>query len=142
MLRYCWHSLLGCPACRGRLMSPIRAAPCMGPFNLDIGEISGGGDSVDFDGFAITGEAEYLVWDEGLSVFGGARYANREISEGGDSIDVDDLQVFVGLEFAFGAAGSSLAGRDRSGPVDNTSVMFEKLPDFFTSLIAASAGVP
>lgn len=110
--------------------------------DLMLGELNTSGPTIDYDGWAITGEAEYLVWDEGLSVFGGARYAEREMSFSGDSINVDDLQVFAGIEFAFGAAGSSLAGRDRSGPVDNTSVMFEKLPDFFTTIIAASAGGP
>ena len=100
-------------------------------------ELSISGTDADFDGFAITGEAEYLVWDEGISLFGGARYAERQLSASGTEIDFDDLQVYVGLEFAFGAAGGSLADRDRSGPIDNTSTMFEKLPSWVNEAVAA-----
>ena len=90
-------------------------------------KLSGPGGSFDLDGFAITGEAEYLVWDEGLSLFGGGRYANRELSVGSSSIEFDDLQAYVGIKFAFGGAGGgSLAQRDRSNAYDNTSVMNEK----------------
>jgi hypothetical protein len=101
-----------------------------------FGELSDDDDDADFDGFAITAEGEYLVWDEGLSLFAGARYAEREIEEDDFSINVDDVQVFVGMSFAFGAAGTSLVNLDRTGPIDNTSTMFEKLPDVFSEFIA------
>jgi hypothetical protein len=98
-----------------------------------------GANNIDFDGFAITGEAKYLVWDEGLSVFGGARYATRTISQAGSSLDINDLQGFVGLEFAFNSSGKSLVASDRSGKYDNTSVMHEKLPGYLSDIIVTSA---
>lgn len=100
-----------------------------------ISEFSGVGDS-DFDGYAVSGEAKYLVWDEGLSLFGGGRYAKRSFNDG--DADIEDLQVYVGLEFAFGGGGSSLAASDRSGKYDNTSVMLEKLPSVFNEIFAAA----
>jgi hypothetical protein len=97
-----------------------------------------GGD--DLDGFAITGEAEYLVWDQGLSIFGGARYAERDYDGfsfaccfvGDSDREVDDFQVYAGIKFYFGHDGT-LIERQRTGTVDNTSVFHEKLPEFFTS---------
>jgi hypothetical protein len=87
----------------------------------------------DWDGFAITGEGEYLVWDQGLSLFAGARYAEREFDpDGGTSTDVDDFQVYGGVKFNFGQGGTLLE-RQRTGPVDNTSVFDEKLPLPFAS---------
>ena len=100
----------------------------------------------DFDGWAVTGEAEYLVWDQGLSIFAGARYAERTLQldnlpgpPGGVDldIDVDDFQVFAGIKFYFGQDGT-LIERQRTGTVDNTSVWNEKLPNF---LVSAEAGV-
>jgi hypothetical protein len=87
------------------------------------------GEDADWDGFAITGEGEYLVWDQGLSLFAGARYAEREIDEDGgdDSLDIDDFQVYGGVKFSFGQGGT-LIERQRTGPIDNTSVFDEKLP--------------
>jgi hypothetical protein len=106
------------------------------------GTLHNSGPNIDFDGWAIGSEAKYRVWDEGLSVLGGARYAERELSGSGESIKVKDMQAYVGIEFAFGAGGSSLVASDRSGPIDNTSVMFEKLPEFFSDVIAASPTGP
>ncbi|MGE0006878.1 MAG: hypothetical protein AB7S92_14950 [Parvibaculaceae bacterium] len=92
-----------------------------------------GDDEVDLDGFAITGDVEYLVWDQGLSIFGGARYADREAEDDDDeSVEIEDFQVFAGIKFYFGYDGT-LIERQRTGTVDNTSVFHEKLPDFFTS---------
>lgn len=108
--------------------------------DMMLSEMSGSGSSLDFDGFAITGEGEYLVWDEGLSVFAGGRFANRELSFSGNSIDIDDLQAYIGIKFAFGSGGASLVERDRSNAYDNTSVMHEKLPNWFDSFIAAAGG--
>ncbi|MGE0006465.1 MAG: hypothetical protein AB7S92_12830 [Parvibaculaceae bacterium] len=98
----------------------------------------------DLDGWAITGEAEYLVWDQGLSIFGGARYAEREFSiDDGDDfeVDIDDFQVFAGLKFAFGQ-GSTLVERQRTGTIDNTSVFQEKLPQFFNSFASQTGSAP
>ena len=105
------------------------------------------------DGWAITGEAEYLVWDQGLSIFAGARYAERSYEIDNTpffgppidlDVDVDDFQVFAGLKFYFGQDGT-LVERQRTGTIDNTSVWNEKLPNLFTSseagLIDAEGGI-
>jgi hypothetical protein len=85
-------------------------------------------DDADYDGFAINGEGEYLVWDQGLSLFAGARYAERDLDfDGGESVDIDDFQVYGGVKFYFGHDGT-LIERQRTGTVDNTSVWDEKLP--------------
>ena len=97
-------------------------------------------EDASFDGWAVTGDAEYLVWDQGLAIFGGARYAERKLDF--DDVDFDvtaqDFQVFAGLKFYFGQDGT-LVERQRTGTVDNTSVFQEKLPGFLTSLLAAEA---
>ena len=94
----------------------------------------GDGDEADWDGFAINGEGEYLVWDQGLSLFAGARYAERQFDPENSSfsLDVDDFQVYGGVKFSFGQGGTLLE-RQRTGPVDNTSVFDEKLPLPFAS---------
>jgi hypothetical protein len=103
----------------------------------------------DYDGWAVTGEAEYLVWDQGLSLFAGARYAERDgdfdISEniGNGSLkekfdwEIDDFQVYAGIKFYFGQ-GTTLVERQRTGTIDNTSVWNEKLPNLTTSFIAGA----
>lgn len=92
------------------------------------------GDDADFNGFAITGEGEYLVWDQGLSFFAGARYAERKLDadEGPFKAQIDDTQVYAGIKFYFGQQGT-LVERQRTGTIDNTSVFNEKLPNFFGS---------
>jgi hypothetical protein len=94
------------------------------------------------DGWAVTGEAEYLVWDSGLSIFGGARYAERswkfEEEEGGERFkfdsDVEDFQVYAGLKFYFDFGRERTLVEDhRTGAFDNTSVFHEKLPEIMTS---------
>lgn len=100
-----------------------------------------GGDDADFDGWAVTGEAEYLVWDKGLSIFGGARYAERTLDTGEEEdVDFNDTQVYAGLKFYFGQDGS-LMDRQRTGLIDNTSTFNEKLPNWFSSEIAAALDV-
>lgn len=86
-------------------------------------------EDADWDGFAITGEGEYLVWDQGLSLFAGARYAERQFDPDNSSfsLDVDDFQVYGGVKFYFGQDGT-LIERHRTGTIDNTSVFDEKLP--------------
>jgi hypothetical protein len=87
--------------------------------------------NADWDGFAITGEGEYLVWDQGLSLFAGARYAEREFDiDDSGAFDLNDFQVYGGVKFYFGQGGTLLE-RQRTGPVDNTSTFDEKLPRFF-----------
>jgi hypothetical protein len=101
--------------------------------DLLLAEFQFGDEDVDWDGFAITGEGEYLVWDQGLSLFGGARYAEREFDPDNSdtSLDIDDFQVYGGVKFYFGHDGT-LIERQRTGPIDNTSVFDEKLPKLVT----------
>ncbi|MGE0239417.1 MAG: hypothetical protein AB7F09_13280 [Parvibaculaceae bacterium] len=101
-----------------------------------------GGDDADIDGFAITGDAEYLVWDQGLALFAGARYAERDFEFDGDDEEftIEDFQVFAGIKFYFGHDGT-LIERQRTGTVDNTSVFNEKLPNLISSAAAADGGV-
>jgi hypothetical protein len=91
-------------------------------------------EDADLDGYAITGDAEYLVWDQGLSLFAGARWATRdfEVDDSDASINIDDFQVFAGIKFYFGHDGT-LMERQRTGTVDNTSLWNEKLPELFIS---------
>ena len=89
----------------------------------------------DFNGWAATGEARYLISDQGLSLFAGGRYAKRTL----DGTDINDLQGYAGLTFAFNSSGMSLAQSDRSGRYDNTSTMLEKLPGPFGEILAIGA---
>ena len=99
------------------------------------------------DGWAISGEAEYLVWDSGLTIFGGARYAERSFStkfsaDGGDfgintDSDINDFQVYAGLKFYFDFGRERTLVEDhRTGAIDNTSVFHEKLPEIMSSAFA------
>ena len=92
----------------------------------------------DFNGFAVTGQADYRFLDDGLTGFIGARYAERTIDASGSKVGVDDTQVFAGVSYAFGGDKRSLASQDRTGPVNNTSTFFEKLPGWFNDVIAAA----
>jgi hypothetical protein len=94
------------------------------------------GDREKHNGFSVGLEAEYLFWDQGASVFAGGRYSNRSFTS---SIDIEDLQAYVGLKFAFGGNTQSLLTRDRSGPIDNTSIYLEKLPNALNSIGAGIA---
>ena len=100
--------------------------------NIDLP--SGIDTDVDLNGWAISGEAEYLAWDKGLSVFGGVRYAQRsiDVDDVDFDVDIDDTQVYAGLKFYFGQDGT-LQDRQRTGTIDNTSVFLEKLPNALTS---------
>ncbi|WP_119388160.1 hypothetical protein [Taklimakanibacter lacteus] len=103
-----------------------------------LADLELGSDGADLDGFAITGDGEYLVWDQGLSIFAGARYADREFDpdDSDFSFEIEDFQVFAGVKFNFGHDGT-LIERQRTGTVDNTSVFNEKLPNVFISAEAA-----
>lgn len=114
--------------------------------NIDLP--SGVDTDVDLNGWAISGEAEYLAWDKGLSVFGGVRYAQRsiEVDDVDFDVDIDDTQVYAGLKFYFGQDGT-LQDRQRTGTIDNTSVFLEKLPNALTSGVlglanAAGGAIP
>jgi hypothetical protein len=106
----------------------LRGDAMFGDFDFE------GEGSADIDGYAITGDGEYLVWDQGLAVFAGARYANREFDFNDENVnfEIEDFQVFGGIKFYFGQDGT-LIERQRTGTIDNTSVFHEKLPDFFIS---------
>jgi hypothetical protein len=85
-------------------------------------------NDADLDGWAISGEGEYLVWDQGLSLLAGARYAERTLDpDEFSNLDIRDFQVYGGVKFYFGQGGT-LIERQRTGTVDNTSVFDEKLP--------------
>ena len=93
---------------------------------------------IEVNGYAITAEVEYEIWNKGLVLTGGARYANRQLGDTGDSFEITDKQVFAGIKFYFSANGAkSLQERDRTGSYDNTSTMLEKLPHHWGSLGAA-----
>lgn len=99
-------------------------------------DITGDEDSdASVDGWAVTGEAEYLAWDKGLSIFGGVRYAERTVEPDNfdEEIDIHDTQIYAGLKFYFGQDGT-LMDRQRTGVVDNTSTFLEKLPNVLTSV--------
>ena len=80
-------------------------------------------------GYSISAEAEYMFDDSNLSVFAGARYADRRFKELVTTYRVEDMQAFAGIRFNFGGPDhESLRHRDRTGAYDNTSVFLEKLP--------------
>jgi hypothetical protein len=88
----------------------------------------------DISGYAATVEAEYKFANTPLSLSVGGRWAHRE-SEGEYYLStIEDKQIFASAKFDFGGAkNTSLLMRDRTGTYDNTSTLFEKLPDFFSS---------
>jgi hypothetical protein len=95
--------------------------------SIDNFEFDNNNDA-NLDGWAVTGEGEYLVWDQGLSLFAGARYAERTLDpDEFSNLDIRDFQVYGGVKFYFGQGGT-LIERQRTGTVDNTSVWDEKLP--------------
>ncbi len=115
---------------------PDLALTLRGDYMLSSMERDGGAEDV--NGYAVTAEAEYLVWDGGVSLVSGARFASREVFDG---LQIDDTQIYAGLKFSLGGGGATtLVDRDRSGAYDNTSVMLEKLPSLWGSVIAAESG--
>jgi hypothetical protein len=124
--------------------------------SFDVGDDVPPGLDFDVDvdqgtGWAVTGEAEYLVWDQGLTIFGGARYAERSLDFNFDIApdpdvhlrfdnDIEDLQVYAGLKFYFDfGGGKTLVENHRTGAFDNTSVFHEKLPEALASSVAGIA---
>jgi hypothetical protein len=113
--------------------------------NIDVNNNGPFDSDNNMDGWAITGEGEYLIWDQGLSLFAGARYAERDIDfdnfhlPGVESdFDIDDFQVYAGIKFYFGQGGT-LVERQRTGTTDNTSVWNEKLPNWLATTDAGEA---
>lgn len=96
---------------------------------------------VDVNGWSAGAEAEYQVMHQGLSLFAGGRYTLRTADTSsliGDDIDLSDAQIYAGVRFALGGNNSSLAERDRSNIIDNTSVFLEKVPNLGASAIAGA----
>ncbi len=89
-----------------------------------------------WNGFAISGEAEYLIPNSSISLFASALFAKRKLEDITGYYSFEDKQGLVGVRFAFGgAAPLSLRNRDRHGAYDNTSVFDEKLPNLDAELI-------
>ncbi len=85
--------------------------------------------TVQWGGYAVSAQAEYLVPGTALSVFAGARFADRAYRSTGYSANLQDTEGFAGVQFAIGGpTPTSLRERDRHGTYDNTSVFDEKLP--------------
>jgi hypothetical protein len=113
--------------------------------NVDVRDRGSFNSDNDVNGWAITGEGEYLVWDQGLSLFAGVRYAERDYDidnfdapDVETDVDIDDFQVYGGIKFYFGQGGT-LVERQRTGTIDNTSVWNEKLPNWISSIDAGEA---
>jgi hypothetical protein len=110
--------------------------------NSDIKIGSPVGVKVGVNGWAFGSEAEYMVMDQGLSIFAGGRYATRTANTSnliGDDINFKDMQAYVGVKYAFGGNTESLLTRDRTGPIDNTSLFYEKLPNLPMSALSGLA---
>ena len=87
--------------------------------------------SSDIYGQVGTLEAEYLIPNSSVSVFGGGRLAHQHyIDTYQNMADQSDIQGFAGFRIALGSTPiTSLRDRDRNGLIDNTSVTLEKIPD-------------
>ena len=85
----------------------------------------------DTDGQVGTLEAEYLISNSAISLFGGGRLAHQHRADNsGNTADQSDIQGFAGFRIALGSMPiTSLRDRDRNGLIDNTSVTLEKIPD-------------
>ena len=92
-----------------------------------------GFSDTDWHGAAVSADAENLIPNSAFSIFAGGRYASRDSKNGTFEVVYNDLQGFVGAKIEFGGPNSaSLRDRDRHGTFDNTSVMQEKLPSWFS----------
>ena len=92
-------------------------------------------ESVDVDSWAVGGEGEYLLPSVPVSIFAGARYGEADADIGGKSGEFSSevAEIYAGLSVYFGSDGNggSLASHHRNNTLDNTSVIFERLPNFF-----------
>ena len=80
---------------------------------------------------AATGEAEYLIPNHPVSLFIGGRYGSVTVAGAGTPSTIDTEEGFVGFKVYLGSngQGGSLASQQRNNTLDNTSVLFEKLPE-------------
>lgn len=96
--------------------------------------------SLNWKGYAVSAEAEYLIPDSAFSFFASALYAKRTLDTPGGYYSFEDTQGLLGIRFAFGGpTPASLRDRDRHGSYDNTSVFDEKLPSFNAEYINTQA---
>ena len=91
--------------------------------------------SVDVDHWAVGGEGEFLLPSVPVSIFAGARYGESEAEDTGGkggAFSADVTEIYAGLSVYFGSDGNggSLASHHRNNTLDNTSVIFERLPNF------------
>ena len=108
---------------------------------LDAGQFDYTGDKI--SDWAISADAEYLIPDQQVSLFGGARYAMKHSTFLGNAnipntLDDQYASAFVGLKIYLGTAarGNTLVSQQRNNTLDNTSMLFERLPgsDGFMSI--------
>lgn len=88
---------------------------------------------VDIDQWAIGGEGEYLLPNLPLSIFAGARYSEADVNSGKSDFSSEVTEIYAGLSIYLGSDGNggSLASHHRNNTLDNTSVLFERVPLFF-----------
>ncbi len=89
------------------------------------------GGAVTWNGFALTGGAEYLLPGTPLSLTLDGRFAQRRLGEGnGRFLSINDKELLLGFRFDFGGnSADSLRARDRQGAANTISVMSSKLPN-------------
>ena len=99
---------------------------------MDVENLSLGSD-LNTDSWAIGGEGEYLLPSVPVSIFAGARYGETD-GDIGNSIEFSTqvTEIYAGLSVYFGSDGNggSLASHHRNNTLDNTSVIFERMPSF------------
>lgn len=114
----------------GRLY-PTENIGLLARVDYNSADIEFGSSDVNFEQLAFTAEGEYLLPNIPMSIFAGARYAERENL--GKGFEFTDTQVYLGLSVYFGSDGNggSLASHHRNNTLDNTNVILEKLPSSF-----------
>lgn len=100
-------------------------------------------DFADVDHWAVGGEGEFLLPNVPVSIFAGGRYGESDIEFNGKGAEfsTEVTEIYVGLSVYFGSDGNggSLASHHRNNTLDNTSVIFERLPNFFAGKVAIVA---
>jgi len=106
-------------------------------FDYATQDIEDGG-AVEIDHWAVGGEGEFLLPSVPVSIFAGARYGESDFDSGGKfEFSTDTTEIYAGVSIYFGSEGNggSLASHHRNNTLDNTSVIFERLPNFFAGKI-------
>ena len=87
----------------------------------------------DLKQWAATAEAEYLVPNHQISILAGLRHGVAEYNSGLHS-DYTTNEAYAGFKVYFGSSvqGEKLVSHHRNNTLDNTSTLFEKLPEFLT----------